>query len=520
LIARQRANLKRTFIQAELPAVEMRVMPRLARAQRELTDATADFTGGYESLFGPLPCLHEAQTAMEAATRALNAKNANEGRASESTALADLIKARQNLRKLLKQGGSQASACRSFDNEQSQKIRPPKKNDEKERLAQLEQEIAALAKQEKKFSEEIASSGGGGAKLERLGQRQADAAKKAQELQQLANKDDALTELCRERMDAAAQAIKSSADAMHAGREPEAEQQATDAAEQLERLARQVAALKPPELVNRLTRTQSLTQELAKQEQNLGAQISSKKGSVDRHQQAKTQQGLAEDGRTLADLLTRNLADAAEMDSEFAQALREAADKNPPGAIADQMGRAAEALRAARSEQARREATDAANKLDALAQQLDSVRRALTQPQLEKLMAAEKQAAETQKALSSVNNEQNKAEVEKKMTDLRDTLDALQAGDDKLAGAAQALAQATRQGGNQWTSSVGPTPRGRYRSPVIYGEAVTRTMQALQSRIQELILKDVLLDKDEAVPPQYKHYVEEYYRTLSEDLRK
>ena len=234
--------------------------------------------------------------------------------------------------------------------------------------------------------------------------------------------------------------------------------------------------------MNRLAGTQSLAQELARREQNLGEQMhgtEGKKGSVDRDQQAKAQQGLTEEGRTLADLLTRNLADAAETDSELAQSLREATDKNPPGAIADQMGRAAEAIRAARSEQARREVTDAVNKLEALAQQLDSVRRALTQPQLEQLMAAEKQAAETQKALSSVNNERSKAEVEKKMTDLRETLDALQAGDDKLAGAAQALAQATQQGGNQWASSDGPTPRGRYRSPVVYGEAVTRTMQAL-----------------------------------------
>jgi hypothetical protein len=525
LIARQRANLKRTFIQAELPAVETRVMPRLAQTQRELTAATADFTRCYEEGFGPLPCLHEAQSAMEAATRALDAKNAKDGRASETTALANLIKARQNLRKLLSQNSSQASACRKFDNEQSQKIRPPKKRDEqeKERLAQLEQEIAALAKQEKKFSEDIASSTGGGAQMERLGQRQDAAAKKAQELQQLTNKDDALTELSRERMDAAAQSIQSSAEAVHAGREQEAGNQAADAAEQLDRLARQVAALKPPELVNRLAGTQSLAQELARREQTLAEQIHAqegKKGSADRYQQAKTQQGLTEEGRTLADLLTRNLADAAETDSELAQSLREAAEKNPPGAIADQMGRAAEAIRAARSEQASRDVTDAAQRLDALAQQLDSVRRAFTQPQLEKLLAAEKQAAETQKALSSVITERNKAEVEKKMTDLRETLDAMKDSDAKLADAAQALAQATRQGGNHWASSDGPTPRRGYRPPVGYDVAVTRTIEALQTRIQELILKDILLDKDEAVPPQYKKYVDEYYRTLSEDLRK
>jgi hypothetical protein len=44
-------------------------------------------------------------------------------------------------------------------------------------------------------------------------------------------------------------------------------------------------------------------------------------------------------------------------------------------------------------------------------------------------------------------------------------------------------------------------------------------VQELQAKIQDIILKDVLLNKDEAVPPQYKAFVEEYYRVLSEDLR-
>jgi hypothetical protein len=525
LIARQRANLKRTFVQAELPAVEDRMMPRLARTQRELLAATAEFTKGYEQLFGPVACLHEAQDAMGVAARALDAKNAKDGRTSEATALASLIKARQNLRKFLSQSSGQASECRRFDKEQSQKIRPPKKNEEqeKEKLAQLEQEIAELARMERKFSEEIASSNGGGAQMERLAQRQDAAAKKAQELQQLTNKDDALTELSRERMDAAAQSIQSSAQALHAGREQEAGERANDAAEQLERLARQVAALKPPDLANRLAGTQSLAQGLARQEQNLGEQVQrteAKSGLGDRDRQSKMQQGLTEEGRTLLDLLNRNLADAAESDSELAQSLRDTAENSPPGAIIDQMRRAAEAMRAGRSEQAGREATDAAKKLDALAQQLDSTRRALTQPQLEKLMAAEKQAAETQKALHAVADGRGPAEAEKKMTDLRETLDALKLSDGKLAEAAQALAQATRQGGNHRASSDGPTPRLGFRPPVGYDAAVTRTIEALQSRIQELFLKEVLLDKDEAVPPQYKKYVDEYYRTLSEDLRK
>ena len=55
--------------------------------------------------------------------------------------------------------------------------------------------------------------------------------------------------------------------------------------------------------------------------------------------------------------------------------------------------------------------------------------------------------------------------------------------------------------------------------PKGYEVGVRLVLRALQAKIQEMILKDALLDKDEAVPPQYKKLVEEYYRVLSEDIR-
>ena len=48
---------------------------------------------------------------------------------------------------------------------------------------------------------------------------------------------------------------------------------------------------------------------------------------------------------------------------------------------------------------------------------------------------------------------------------------------------------------------------------------VQRVARALQVPIQELILKDAILDQDQPVPEQYRRQVEEYLRTLSEDLR-
>ena len=90
----------------------------------------------------------------------------------------------------------------------------------------------------------------------------------------------------------------------------------------------------------------------------------------------------------------------------------------------------------------------------------------------------------------------------------------------KIGEAAASLTDALRpDAANTWNSG-GRTPRGMYKPPVLYVNGVNRAIIALQSKIQDLILKDALLDKDEAVPPQYKKYVEEYYRMLSEDLRK
>ena len=40
----------------------------------------------------------------------------------------------------------------------------------------------------------------------------------------------------------------------------------------------------------------------------------------------------------------------------------------------------------------------------------------------------------------------------------------------------------------------------------------------LQRRIQEAILNGALQQADDAVPPQYKAMVEDYYRSLSEDV--
>jgi hypothetical protein len=516
LIARQRQNLSRTFVQSEEAVPDAAAVRRLAKAERELAEATVEFTAGIEERAGPVPCLHEARQAMEAAAGALEKQQVKPAGGFEEAALAGLIKARQNLRQFLSQNSSSASACRKFDARQEQKLRKPPQKDKKAELAKLQEEIEKLAKEEKKFSEEMAGKGGGAKPSESQGspaERQEKAAAKAAELQRQVGADEALTDLARERMDAAAGSVKGSAKSAREGRNREAGQQAAEAAEQLARLARQVAGLKAPELGTRLAQGEGLARQLARRQQQLGQELRDGQTGP----KADEERRLTEEARTLADLLKRLEHDAAGKNADLARQLREAGEANPPEKAAEQMGRAADTLKAGKADQARRDIDESAHLLDGLGRQLEAARHGLGQAQLERLMALEKQAAETQKALDRVDNDRQKAEAEKKVTELREGLDGLQPADPKLTEAAAKL----RPGTGDWRRRPEPhDPRlGAYVPPQEYAEGVPKVIEVLQAKIQEVILKDALLDKDEAVPPQYKALVEEYYRLLSEDLR-
>src|SRR5206468_1607843 len=133
---------------------------------------TAEFVAGLEARSGPVPSLDEAEEAMRSACAELEQKDVQAGSELEETALAGLIKARMNLRKILSDSsGSSASACRQFDTQQDQRLRrPPEQKDDQAQLAQLQKQIEQLAEQEKRFSEEIAAKGSGGAQLDPSGQ--------------------------------------------------------------------------------------------------------------------------------------------------------------------------------------------------------------------------------------------------------------------------------------------------------------------------------------------------------------
>ncbi len=123
-----------------------------------------------------------------------------------------------------------------------------------------------------------------------------------------------------------------------------------------------------------------------------------------------------------------------------------------------------------------------------------------------------------QKKLREAVSEDEKNEIEKKMGDLRTALGPLRGTDPNLQREANALSDAIENGASGrvvWARFR----QGYFVPPELYASAIQRVDRALQVRIQELILKDAILDQDQPVPEQYRRRVEEYLRTLSEDLR-
>jgi hypothetical protein len=571
LIARQRVNLNRTFAFEKDERVPDETARRLARFEEELASATAEFAQGLSALAGPIPALDEAASAMQTATELLTAKDLPAARPREEAALKGLISTRQNLRKLLSQKRSnQASACRQFDQRQTQKLRRLPEDQSKKNLARLENDLRELARKEQKFSEEIEPRGGGGPQLDSaqqeerqakkskkssskasskrpgsgssrratasasqstqdrpsLAEQQRQAVEEADRLRRLAKTDEALTELTNRRLEAAAQAIREANRSIQADRPAESAEAAGDAARKLESVARQVGALKARELADRLARQRDLAQALAKAERALGQVLekddeSKQTGSAPEQRLAEQQRGLADEVAALADVLKRLKMAAALENRELAQTIDRAALANPPEEVEESMRRNADAIGGGRKAQAAKGAEGAALRLDALARDLESARRDTIAPQLSRLLAAEKQAAELQERLRSVRQSSQQAEAEKGMSDLAHLLENIAPGEGSLREAAQNLVNATQSSHSGWTRAdkIQEGEGGYFVPPVVYTQKLSAAVLALQAKIQEIVLDNALVERTGPVPPQYKDLVEDYYRVLSQDLR-
>ncbi len=433
---------------------------------------------------------------MRSATESLTAKDIKGARPREEAALRGLIAARRNLRKLLSQSQSSCAAPvdRSTRNSSRGSAVPPPTRRRSSLLAWKTTSrssqsgsrssrrrsrprgavVRSLTRRRTERSRPRMPASRQRSRLRRgpgrrargararPSQQQRQAAEEAERLRQLASRDDALTDLTNRRLADASDAVQQSSRSAESGREAQAAAEARDAARKLESVARQVGALKAGELADRLARQRDLAQAIAMAERELGRalarQTESKGSGPDATQFAGKQRELADEVAALADVLGRLKLAAAEAQPELAQDIGRATRANPPEEVEDAMRQNAAAIGEGRAGPAARSADRAAGQLEALAQDLESIRRATIQPQLERLLAAEKQAAELQERLRSVRQTSQQAEAEKAISDLARRLDDMSAGDGAPPGRRQALRRHPDR------CRLDPEPPGRARS--------------------------------------------------------
>src|SRR5262249_26431020 len=147
----------------------------------------------------------------------------------------------------------------------------PEKGEDAKKDAEKGQQQGQQKGEESKSPQSGQSPGQGKSGKSRMAltEQQERAAQKAEDLLKRVRDDEALTDLAAERMEAALKAIQASAQAMADSRDAESARKAAEAAKDLERLAKQVAALKAAELSNRLAAAQAIARDLAKKQEEM-----------------------------------------------------------------------------------------------------------------------------------------------------------------------------------------------------------------------------------------------------------
>ena len=534
LIAEQRQLLGQTFAANQNERINAQEFgDRQAAQQQELQGKTQAVADALEQKVGPMPSLTSAVDWMSDAIEDLEAGTLKPAQMAQEKALAKLIAARSNLRKILKQGNSASQQVRQMDKMRRDQVRKPEQKkdqpkDQQQKLAELRKEIEKLAKSQQSFCESAqsckqsgssSSSASGESSREAGGdkgqkptpqqlasQQRSDRAKANELAEQL--KQGSFGELASRRAEQAADSIKRSAEALADEESPGAEAldkaiaDAAEAAERLQRLSEHLSQKHHPDFEDKLAAAKRKSERLGDRQQELAEGLGDSQSKADRDamdSSTEEQQDLREQTEELADLVDQLLAESTEQGWDVQEMLARQTAENSPRHAAEQMSNATTSLQKGQSQSAARSGKSAAGTLQRFAAGLGQVGKAMGPAKLEKLTDAEKKAAALIKELRRASSAAANAMAGSEAKRFAETLQPLATNDPELKKAAEEV--------------------GRFAtSPRRLVEGLKELDGILQRRIQEAVISGVMQQADGPVPPEYVDLVEEYYRTLSEDL--
>ncbi len=376
--------------------------------------------------------------------------------------------------------------------------------------------------------------------------RQLDIAEEAKEVDKALQKLKGITDLAKERMTAAIKSADDSANALSRGAKNDAQTAAKSAGAQFRELAAQVRALIAQEQAERIAAAQQMAQELARQQEDFvdrlankseegggggeakkkkedgagkGKKEEAKKKEKDMPGLGSQAEKIAERAKTLADVLAAAAKADNPDDQASADKVKELVGTLKLPELTERLQKLPDQVSRGKLEEAKATAGDGQERMEAAAEQLAAIHRAIIAPKLDELAKVGQRLAQQEEELDRLDAP---ARITAWHMDTAAILEEL----DKLGISKElrdALLEEMRKAGwgpdlkaNGW--KWGRTEGGYYLAPVVYRELLSRLRGSIHDRMQEL-LKDVVANRDEPVPPQYQELVDRHQRLLSSEGR-
>ncbi|HZL90834.1 MAG TPA: hypothetical protein VFB96_20875 [Pirellulaceae bacterium] len=381
-----------------------------------------------------------------------------------------------------------------------------------------------------------------------LEDKQLDIAVEAREIEKILNRLNGVTDLTKERIGAAAKTAEEAGTALGQGNMKDAENAAKTAGGQFRELNEQVKALLAEEQADRVGAAQQMAADLSRQQQDFVDRLADKseqsggagdpmpkkdnekekpgkgeKGKNDKPQQNQPGLGgqaekIAERAKTLADVLGAAAGANNPEDQATAEKVKELMGSIGLPDLTQRLQQLPDQVAGGKTEEAKANAGDGAERMEAAAQQLAALHRAIVAPKVDELAKAEEKLTVLDEELDTLETPTAITGWHVDATALLDELDKLGISKELRD---QLLDEMKKAGwspdvvsrGWRWNRIEG----GYYAAPGPYRVLISRLSSDIRSRMQELMLGELAFGSDEPIPPQYQELVDRYYQVLASE---
>jgi hypothetical protein len=376
-----------------------------------------------------------------------------------------------------------------------------------------------------------------------LEDKQLDVAVEAREIEKVLNRLNGVTDLTKERIAAAAKTAEEAGTALGQGNLKDAENAAKSAGGQFQELKDQVKALLAQEQADRVAAAQQMAADLSRQQQNFVDRLANKSeqqggvgepmpkkdddnqkpGSTEGKKPNEDQRGLggqaeriAEKAKTLADVLGAAAGADNPEDQPSAEKVKQLTGTLGLPDLTQRLQQLPDQVAGGKIEEAKANAGDGAERMEAAAQALAALHRAIVAPKVDELAKAEEKLTQLDEELDTLETPTAITGWHVDAAALLDELDKLGISKElrdqlleemKKAGWAPDVARS----GWRWNRVEG----GYYVAPIGYRSLLSRLSSDVRTRMQELMLGDLAFSRDEPIPPQYQELVDRYYQVLA-----